>query len=86
MPSFIVFGKLRGKDAGGDRVKVTDEPEQVVDTLSSTGNGFVRFDEASKQGRARGSIWVNVGQVRAVREARASDDRGGGDVEEVEGG
>jgi hypothetical protein len=67
MAALIVFGSLRGKDTADDRVKVKEDAAAVAKALAGASDGFASFQETSSRG---GTIWVNVAQVRAVREAK----------------
>jgi hypothetical protein len=61
-----VFGSLRrGKETVGDRIKVREDAQEVVKALAHSDTEFANF-----QGTDGGKIWINPGQVRAVREAR----------------
>jgi hypothetical protein len=50
-------------------VNVQEDAETVADALAESKTGFASFEQASRQG---GKIWVNLAQVRAIREATGS--------------
>jgi hypothetical protein len=65
--SHIIFGSLQaGKEFSGERVRVVEDAKAVVDALGSSQNGYAEFTQSGKN---QTKVWVNAGQVRAVRDA-----------------
>jgi hypothetical protein len=67
MPAVIVFSP-GGPGSKTERMKVTDDPQAVVEKLGASRNGFASF---SPSGNASATVWINREQVRMVRESGA---------------
>jgi hypothetical protein len=67
----IVYGREASESgsqgARGEALRVSDDAEAVARKLNSSKSRFVMFESAGKSPRA---VWVNVDQVRMVRELR----------------
>jgi hypothetical protein len=71
MPALILFASGGSGLAGqpGQRsaqLKVTEDPEDVVNKLGSSENGFAELSPANTPGK---TVWINRDQVRMVRPA-----------------
>jgi hypothetical protein len=62
MPTTIVFST--GPSGKTERMKVSDDPDAVVEKLAASKTGFADFSYRGK------TIWINRDQVRTVSEAR----------------
>ena len=75
MPTTIVFST--GPSGKTERMKVSDEPDAVVEKFGASKTGFADFSYRGK------TVWVNRDQVRTVSESReresAESKAGGGE-------
>lgn len=68
MPTFIEFTAQDPRSkAGGGRVRVKEEPEDVVQELGASQSGFAGFALANNP---KQTIWVNRDHVLSLRRAK----------------
>ena len=69
MTAVIVFSP-GAPGSRSERLKVTDDPQTVVEKLGASTNGFAGFSPASN---ASTTVWINRDQVRMVRESASAE-------------
>jgi hypothetical protein len=62
MPTTIVFST--GPSGKAERMKVSDDPNTVVEKFGASKTGFADFSFRGK------TVWINRDQVRTVSESR----------------